>query len=535
VILLHQSPQNSRALVPWIQRLSAQYAVFAPDTPGFGYSDPLPRAQPTIPDFAAAVAALMDTLGIERAMVFGVHTGAVTALRFSLDFPSRVAGMVCDGYARFNAEERQLLLNGYLPPFEPEWNGGHLLWLWSRLREQTLFFPWNTPTKSARMAYPAPSTERLAVDVLDLLDAGDGYRAGYRAPFLYDDATAASRLNVEGKIFYRVEDVLAAHLPRLQTLPPAVTAEILHGGADELIAKTDAFFQARAGSASVVESDSAITAFVSVRRRIFSAPIGPLGALISNNGGTLNEAVVAVHLSGIGFPARIPVEVAHGTPVVAFELPGHGASRPWDASALDPTAIASPMVAALVNLGVRRITVTCEGGSAALGAALAIAARSSTIDCGRLQFINPLWLSTEEQTQFLSQLPDMTPHTAGAHLIAAWNWARMKHLFWPWHSQTAAAARKIDAPAPVRLQTEVVEIARAGQLFTPLWRAALAFDLCAALAGHSINIEILADAEDELVRFAGNLAGRLGLTMHTEEKSVAAPSHQAPGVVKWHK
>ena len=40
LLLLHQSPQNSRALIPWIERLSANYAVFAPDTPGFGYSDP---------------------------------------------------------------------------------------------------------------------------------------------------------------------------------------------------------------------------------------------------------------------------------------------------------------------------------------------------------------------------------------------------------------------------------------------------------------------------------------------------------------
>ncbi|MCA3042008.1 MAG: alpha/beta fold hydrolase, partial [Rhodocyclaceae bacterium] len=83
VLLLHQSPQNSRALIAWIERLSAHYSVFAPDTPGFGYSDPLPLAQPTIPDYAAALSALLDALGIERVIVNGVHTGAVTALRFA--------------------------------------------------------------------------------------------------------------------------------------------------------------------------------------------------------------------------------------------------------------------------------------------------------------------------------------------------------------------------------------------------------------------------------------------------------------------
>jgi pimeloyl-ACP methyl ester carboxylesterase len=111
LVLLHQSPQTSRSLIPWIERLSKHYAVIAPDTPGFGFSDPLALSQPTIPDYAAALNLLMEKLGIGRALIFGVHTGAVTALRFSLDYPGRVAGLVCDGYARFNTDERQKLLN----------------------------------------------------------------------------------------------------------------------------------------------------------------------------------------------------------------------------------------------------------------------------------------------------------------------------------------------------------------------------------------------------------------------------------------
>ena len=209
LLLLHQSPQNSRALIPWIERLAQSYAVFAPDTPGFGFSDPLPLAQPTIPDYAAALDALLEKMGIDRVLVYGVHTGAVTALRFALDYPNRVAALVCDGYARFDAAERQSLLGDYLPPFEPKWDGSHLLWLFARFREQNLFFPWNTPTQAARLAYPLPSTDKLHSDVMDVLDAGDGYRVGYRAPFLYDDPTAAARLTVPSMIFYRAEDVHA--------------------------------------------------------------------------------------------------------------------------------------------------------------------------------------------------------------------------------------------------------------------------------------------------------------------------------------
>jgi pimeloyl-ACP methyl ester carboxylesterase len=534
VLLLHQSPQNSRALTPWIERLSAHYSVFAPDTPGFGFSDPLPLAQPTIPDFAAALGALLDALGIERVIVYGVHTGAVTALRFALDFPERVAGMICDGYARFNAEERQLLLNGYLPPFEPQWDGGHLLWLWARLREQNLFFPWNTATKSARMAYPAPPTERLAGDVMDILDAGDGYRAGYRAPFLYDDQTAASRLTVEGRILYRVEDVLATHLPRLLALPANVTAEIVNGGPPALIEKTDAFIAARAADASRLDANAAATRAASKKRRVVASGQGNLSALIAANGGDLSTAVVEVHLGDIGTPARIPVDVAHGTPIIAPELPGHGASQGWSVDASNPANVARSVVALLQSLGVKRYTVSAEGGATAIALALVDNVDHTTANapaCEGIRLCNPLSLNATEREQFLSQLPDLAPHPTGAHMIAAWNWARMKVLFWPWQPQNIAAARKIDAPAPVRLHAEVVEILRAGALFVPLWRAVLAETAAAAPATFTGSIAVQCDDEPERVRISSRMAAALGLTEMTN------PSGQQllPGVRSWRK
>ena len=532
VLLLHQSPQNSRALIAWIERLSAHYSVFAPDTPGFGYSDPLPLAQPTIPDYAAALNALLDALGIERVIVNGVHTGAVTALRFALDFPARVAGLICDGYARFNAEERQLLLNGYLPPFEPQWDGSHLLWLWARLREQHLFFPWNTATKSARMAYPAPSTERLSGDVLDILDAGDGYRAGYRAPFLYDDATAASRLTVETCIFYRAEDVLATHLPRLQGLPTNVVAEIVNGGPAALIERTDAFIASHAANASRLNAGAAVFGAVSTRRRVFDTTHGSMCALIATNGGDLASSLVVVHLSEIGTPARIPVEVPHGSPVIAPELPGHGASQVWSVEAVTVGAVAQSVLEVLQALGVTRFSVTADGAAGAIAAALAQVSAENNVgpQCEQVRLHNPMLLNEAERAQFISQLPDLTPHSTGAHLLAAWNWARMKALFWPWQQPTTAAVRKVDAPAPVRLHPEVVEILRVGALFAPLWRAALADQIYSALAEYDGRITIQCDDEPERVRIVDALANTLGLV-----EATWSASQQSTGVRTWRK
>ena len=181
LVVLHQSPQSSASMQPWFERFAATHAVFAPDTPGFGRSDPLPRAQPTVPDLAQALGELLQALGLQRVLLYGVHSGAAIAARLALDQPQRVAGLVCDGLSGFTTDERQPLLDGYLPPFEPSFDGGHLLWLWARVREQYLFFPWHHGSAAARILYPAMPAAALHADVMDLLDEGDGYRAGYRA------------------------------------------------------------------------------------------------------------------------------------------------------------------------------------------------------------------------------------------------------------------------------------------------------------------------------------------------------------------
>ncbi|NJR71981.1 MAG: hypothetical protein HC782_02375 [Gammaproteobacteria bacterium] len=111
----------------------------------------------------------------------------------------------------------------------------------------------------------------------------------------------------------------------------------------------------------------------------------------------------------------------------------------------------------------------------------------------------------------MSLLPDAKPHATGAHLVAAWNWARMKHLFWPWLPQTGAAVRHIDAPSPQRLHGEVLEIIRAGELCAPMWRAVLLVDLASELAAFSGAINVTVDDEAERIRLVDSLVRTLQL------------------------
>lgn len=530
LVLLHQSPQNSRAMLPWIQRLAEYYAVFAPDTPGFGDSDPLPLAQPEVPDYAAALSKLFDALGIERALIYGVHTGAVTGLRFALDFPEKVAALVCDGYARFNALEREALLAHYLPPFEPLWDGSHLTWLFARMREQHLFFPWHDSTQSARLAYPAPKPAHLHSAALDVLEVGDGYRAGYRAPFLYDDMTAAARLDVPTAIYYRAEDVLAPHLQRLPGRPAHVTAELIVGGAPALIARADKMFAAHAAKASITDSAKCINAARSVARMVIATDEGELGFRVISGRGK----GIVMHLHDIGCPHQTPVTTDLAGFTLLPDLPGHGASCGWSHERCAPDVVAKALLALVDWWGnwgdnmqnhkpntaqhlehMEHITIVAVGGSSVIGAELALL---MGVRCTHLTLQNPLPLDAAERTQFLTQLPDLTPTSTGAQFIEAWNFARMKYLFWPWLNCTELndrhAVRQTIAPAPRRVHAEVVEILKADQCFHALWRESLAVDLAQQLLRLTIPVELLTTLENDSIpmeQLAQRLASAAGL------------------------
>ena len=79
LLLIHQSPQNSRMWLGMMQRYADRYTVIAPDTPGFGYSDPLPGNPMTIAEFGAATMEFVEAIGLQRCAVFGMHTGGLIA------------------------------------------------------------------------------------------------------------------------------------------------------------------------------------------------------------------------------------------------------------------------------------------------------------------------------------------------------------------------------------------------------------------------------------------------------------------------
>lgn len=95
VVMIHglagQSAHFGYGIMP---RLKGVLRMAAPDRPGCGYSTRAADAGADLPTQAGQIAALIDRLGLGRALVVGHSLGGAVALALALDHPDKVAGLV---------------------------------------------------------------------------------------------------------------------------------------------------------------------------------------------------------------------------------------------------------------------------------------------------------------------------------------------------------------------------------------------------------------------------------------------------------
>ncbi len=94
VVLVHGHPFNRSLWAPQAKALiAAGYRVITPDLRGYGDSGVTP-GKVLLCDFADDIAALLDHLGVERAVVGGVSMGGQIAMEFQLRHLRRVRALV---------------------------------------------------------------------------------------------------------------------------------------------------------------------------------------------------------------------------------------------------------------------------------------------------------------------------------------------------------------------------------------------------------------------------------------------------------
>ena len=128
LLCFHMSPNSGRIYQTFLGAIGAERIAVAPDTPGFGDSEPPPRP-PGIEDFAAAMGDLMDGLKLRHVDVMGYHTGSETCVALALARPHQVRKLILTSAPIFTKEELQDHRDRYAHEPISE-DGSHLVKKW---------------------------------------------------------------------------------------------------------------------------------------------------------------------------------------------------------------------------------------------------------------------------------------------------------------------------------------------------------------------------------------------------------------------
>ncbi len=482
VLLLHQSPSSSAELLPLMQRLAGDFTAIAPDMPGYGASDASACANLSIEFLADRVAAFMDELGIRTAAVYGFHTGASVALSLARRHPRRLSLAICEGLLCLDESERREFLSRYIEPFTPRVDGGHLAWLWTRIKDQSLFFPWYEHTAAARLDLDATPVPTLAARALDWLRSGKVYAQGYAAAFNYDPRADLPFIEVALVALCHRHDPLAPHLTRLAPLPARAEVRVF-ATAQEGIDHVLRTLERHAGDhpAPAVARTRPITG------RVWQDYVVSHGLALRvlRTDSRAGRTVVVQHAAQSSARACRDWLAAFGElrPALAIELPGHGETDPANGVELvDPRDSADLVAGALDALGVD----DCDLVGLGAGAMVQVEVARRRPRLGSLTLVGALDVTRDAalQAALRASYTAPAPDSHGGYLLRAWHEARDHLLFFPWYERRRAFA--LDAApclTPDFLQARTVDVLLAGEAGVALRRAETGYPLRARLAG----------------------------------------------------
>lgn len=194
MVLLHQSPSSSVMFENLMNELRDSFYLLAPDSPGFGMSDPLPGEVST-EAYASVLQEFLQALDIKTATVFGHHTGAAIAVQLAHDFPHQVNSLTLSGPTLLN-DALKTALPEKAKAFPLDEKGSHFLGMWQRMRAKEP---------------DAPLALSLRETLLGLA-VGDAYPDAYAAVIAQDFESQLRALDIPVLVFAGDGDPLYSQL-----------------------------------------------------------------------------------------------------------------------------------------------------------------------------------------------------------------------------------------------------------------------------------------------------------------------------------
>lgn len=169
LLCLHLSPGSGRMYGPLLLEMATDRFALAPDTPGYGASDP-PASPPHINTYARTMLSLLDHYGVAEVDVLGYHTGSKIAVELALTAPSRVHSLVLVSAPRYTADELSIQAETLAVPKVLDPEGSHLV---RQFRQLVRWSPDGTPLELIQREFGEQQR------------AGDQAHWGYLAAFAY--------------------------------------------------------------------------------------------------------------------------------------------------------------------------------------------------------------------------------------------------------------------------------------------------------------------------------------------------------------
>jgi pimeloyl-ACP methyl ester carboxylesterase len=213
LVLLHQTASSSVMFEPIMARLEHRHRLIAPDTPGFGGSDPL-AGPASVARYAEVLAEALQRLEIPRYDLFGHHSGASIAVQIATDHPQQVARLALSGPPYLTRAQLERLIPAVTPVVLDE-SGAQFAAAWQRVRNKD------------RTA-PLALAQREAVLTLG---AGEHYPAAYHAVFAHDFAGQLARLAQATLVMAGPDDTIFDSLePAFRALQRGTRRVLARGG-----------------------------------------------------------------------------------------------------------------------------------------------------------------------------------------------------------------------------------------------------------------------------------------------------------------
>lgn len=432
VVMLHDSPRSSRLHLETMTALSHRFRVYALDTPGYGNSAPLAAAEPTIADFAAALADTLEALQLQGAPIYATHTSAKIALEYGASrtgasAPS--AKLILDGLSIPVGPPDPAFISAYMRPFRIDPSGSYLAAEWTRMRDMLRWFPWFDQRPDKRMPVATPSDAWISAYMIDFLSAGPAYASAYAAAMYYDPLPALQRVASPVLVAARSDDVLYSSLDRVPVVAnPALSVERLPADRDAWLAWLEASLAAAVGTTPVAAQDIPQPEHGA---RYVDLPEGTMRVHRAGSGGTPTLILSApTTLHALAWQAALPARAT-----LVPELPGFGESSALPAPTLP--ALADALAAMLDGLDIATVDVVAIGFASPLGA---LFAHRHPKRVSRVVLDGCFEIGDGEA--FARELaPGFPFDLGGGHIHRTWHMLRDAEAGWPWHDRSAQSPR----------------------------------------------------------------------------------------------